>query len=123
MIIQDAFGPFSDSAAASGSDPFTFPSNIAESMAADDSSFGDFGDFGDFQSAHASSSGEDGEREGEEHDGSNGSIGDSGEMTPTADSWSFASVSSAGSVEEEAGGSGSVGRLSESPKDREGRTA
>ena len=79
---QDAFGPFSDSAAASGSDPFTFPSNIAESMAADDSSFGDFGDFGDFQSAGADEP-------------------EDGELTPTTGSWTFASSTSSAQSDDE----------------------
>ena len=90
--VQDAFGPFSDSAAASGSDPFTFPSNIAESMAADDSSFGDFGDFGDFQSASGSF--------------------EEGVLTPTgADSWSFASASSTSSLDEAERRPGETGRV------------
>lgn len=92
---DDAFGPFSDSAAASGTDPFTFPSS--EELI-EDTTFDSFGEFGDFQSA------------------SGGSLEDSGNLTPTADSWSFASISSTGSEE------GSV-RLSESPKDKETRTA
>jgi serine/threonine-protein phosphatase 6 regulatory subunit 3 len=64
---NDTFGPFSDSAAASGSDPFTFRSSFTE----DDSAFDTFGDFGDFQSAQ------------------------DGELTPTAGSWTFTSGSSA----------------------------
>ena len=51
-----------------------------------DSSFDSFGDFGDFQSAHVSGS---------------ASFEDEGTLTPTgADSWSFASASSAGSFDE-----------------------
>ncbi|KAF7799614.1 hypothetical protein EIP86_010852 [Pleurotus ostreatoroseus] len=93
---DDAFGPFSDAAAASGSDPFTFPANMAEE--ANEDNFDGFGDFGDFQSA-------------------GGSVEDSGDLTPTADSWSFASISSTGSEE-----GGSIGRLSESPQDKDSRT-
>ena len=66
-----------------------------------ESSFDSFGDFGEFQSATAST----------------GSLEGDGTLTPTgADSWSFASISSTGSEE------GSV-RLSESPQDKETRTA
>jgi serine/threonine-protein phosphatase 6 regulatory subunit 3 len=64
---NDAFGPFSDSAAASGEDPFTFPSSFAD----EDSTFDTFGDFGEFQTAR------------------------DGELTPTAGSWTFTSGLSA----------------------------
>ena len=64
---HDAFGPFSDSAVASGADPFSFPSSFAE----EDPNFDTFGDFGDFQSAQ------------------------DGELTPTTGSWTFASGSTA----------------------------
>jgi len=77
---DDGFGPFSD-AAASGTDPFTFPSSFSDEL--DESAlFDTFGDFGEFQSGS----------------GSTGSIsGDaSGELTPTGDSWTFASASSSG---------------------------
>jgi len=96
---DDTFGPFSDAAAASGSEPFNFSSTIAEETA--ETSFDSFGDFGDFQSAGSSSM----------------SLDDSGALTPTADSWSFTSISSTGSEED------SIGRLSESPQEREIRTA
>ncbi|KAI0345113.1 SAPS-domain-containing protein [Trametopsis cervina] len=96
---DDAFGPFADSAAASGTEPFTFSSSVAEE--ASDSSFDSFGDFGDFQSAGSGSL----------------TLEDSGTMTPTADSWSFTSISSTGSEED------SIGRLSESPQERGIRTA
>ena len=66
-----------------------------------EASFDGFGDFGDFQSAGAGSA----------------SLEDSGTLTPTADSWSFTSISSTGSEE------GSIGRLSESPQEKEFRTA
>ncbi|KAI0736702.1 SAPS-domain-containing protein, partial [Fomitopsis betulina] len=54
---DDTFGPFSDSAAASGSDPFTFASAAAEEPEhLEDAAFSDsFGDFGDFQSAGSGS--------------------------------------------------------------------
>lgn len=69
---DDAFGPFSDSAAASGADPFTFSPSISEDLE-DAAGFDSFGnDFGEFHAA-----------------------GD-GETTPTAESWSFTSVSSGG---------------------------
>lgn len=71
---DDGFGPFSDAAAASGTDPFTFSSSLSDEL--DDSSFESFGDFGDFQ-------------------------GGSGELTPTGDSWTFASASSSGTSESE----------------------
>ncbi|EGO21202.1 hypothetical protein SERLADRAFT_452336 [Serpula lacrymans var. lacrymans S7.9] len=64
---EDNFGPFSDSAAANGSDPFTFSSSFSEDM--EDSSFDSFGDFGDFHSAQ------------------------DGELTPTAGSWTLTSGS------------------------------
>ncbi|OSD08435.1 SAPS-domain-containing protein [Trametes coccinea BRFM310] len=80
---DDGFGPFSDTAAASGSDPFTFASASVTEEFMEDSSFDSFGDFGDFQSA-----------------GSN-SFEAEGTLTPTgADSWSFASASSGGSFED-----------------------
>ncbi|CDO73666.1 hypothetical protein BN946_scf185014.g136 [Trametes cinnabarina] len=80
---DDGFGPFSDSAAASGSDPFTFASSSVTEEFMEDSTFDSFGEFGDFQSA-----------------GSN-SFEAEGTLTPTgADSWSFASASSAGSFED-----------------------
>ena len=61
---DDSFGPFSDSAASSRSDPFNLSSSFSEEV-----SFDSFGDFGDFHSA-----------------------GD-GETTPTAESWTFTSGS------------------------------
>ncbi|KZP10869.1 SAPS-domain-containing protein [Athelia psychrophila] len=66
---NDAFGPFSDSAASNVTDPFTFSSSFTE----DDAAFDSFGDFGDFQSA-----------EDQDQDG---------ELTPTAGSWTFTSGS------------------------------
>ncbi|TFK46656.1 SAPS-domain-containing protein [Heliocybe sulcata] len=70
---DDNFGPFSDSAAATRSDPFTFSSSFNDEM--EHASFDDFGDFGDFQGAGESD----------------------GELTPTAGSWSFTSSESGGS--------------------------
>ena len=70
MFSQDTFGPFSDSAAVSNSDAFF--SSLSDEM--EDSTFDNFGDFGDFQSASPTQD---------------------GELTPTAESWSFASDSSA----------------------------
>jgi serine/threonine-protein phosphatase 6 regulatory subunit 3 len=67
VLKDDGFGPFSDSAAASRSDPFNASSSFTEDI--QEISFDSFGDFGDFQSA-----------------------GD-GETTPTAGSWTFASGS------------------------------
>ncbi|KIJ68898.1 hypothetical protein HYDPIDRAFT_105412 [Hydnomerulius pinastri MD-312] len=69
---DDGFGPFSDSAAAGPSDPFTFSSSSFSSSFSSDESF----DFGDFQSGDS-----DGPRDGE--------------LTPTAGSWTFASGSEA----------------------------
>ena len=66
---DDSFGPFSDSAATSSSDPFTFTSSFSSSYSSDDSF-----DFGDFQSGDS-----DGPKDGE--------------LTPTAGSWTFASNS------------------------------
>ncbi|KAI0362567.1 SAPS-domain-containing protein [Trametes cingulata] len=97
---DDAFGPFSDTAA-SGSDPFTFSSTTTEEFM-EDNSFDSFGDFGDFQSA-----------------GSN-SFEAEGTLTPTgADSWSFASVSSAGSFEDNF----AERRTSDAGRDQDERTA
>ncbi|TFY80035.1 hypothetical protein EWM64_g3980 [Hericium alpestre] len=75
---EDAFGPFSDAAAASGSDPFSFSSHLAEDIG--EASFDSFGDFGEFKS----------------------SADADGETTPTAGSWTFASNSSTGSTEDAA---------------------
>ncbi|KAF8867842.1 SIT4 phosphatase-associated protein-domain-containing protein [Mucidula mucida] len=60
---DDAFGPFSDSAAVSSNDAFF--TSLSDEMA--ESSFESFGDFGEFQGAA------------------------DGELTPTAGSWTFAS--------------------------------
>ncbi|KAH8106931.1 SAPS-domain-containing protein [Cristinia sonorae] len=91
---DDTFGPFSDSAAASGTDPFTFTSDMSDDIT-EETSFDSFGEFGDFQSA-------------ESIEGPPGG----------ADSWSFASLSSSSSIDD----ASSIGRMSESPKDSE-RTA
>ncbi|KAI0693353.1 SIT4 phosphatase-associated protein-domain-containing protein [Cytidiella melzeri] len=96
---DDAFGPFADSAAADGSEPFNFSSSMSEDVV--ETSFDGFGDFGDFQSAGSGSL----------------TLEDNGTLTPTADSWSFTSISSTGSEDD------SIGRLSESPQDSEIRTA
>ena len=81
-ILQDTFGPFSDAAAASGSDQFTFASASAEEPEhLEDASFESFGDFGDFQSADSGSA-----------DGGG------------AGSWTLASSSSTGSLDEFGGG-------------------
>jgi serine/threonine-protein phosphatase 6 regulatory subunit 3 len=67
--LQDAFGPFADTHAASGDDPFTFSTSFSDEM--EDSSFdsSSFGEFGEFQSAQ------------------------DGELTPTTGSWTFAGTS------------------------------
>ena len=90
----DAFGPFSDSAAANETDPFTFSSSFTE----DDATFDSFGDFGDFQSA------------------------DDGELTPTAGSWTLASGSSA-SDGWSSEGSGYIEDSTNDPDARDRRTA
>ncbi|KAH9931705.1 SAPS-domain-containing protein [Epithele typhae] len=97
---RDAFGPFSDTAATPSNDPFSFATTTSDDFM-NESAFESFGDFGDFQSASTSS------------------FEDEGTLTPTgADSWSFASVSSAGSMEE-------VERRTEDPisEDEHERTA
>ncbi|KAK7038262.1 SIT4 phosphatase-associated protein-domain-containing protein [Favolaschia claudopus] len=66
---DDGFGPFSDAAAANGSDPFTFSSSFSDEM--EDTAFDSFADFGEFNSPPAD-----------------------GELTPTAGSWTFTSGSS-----------------------------
>ncbi|KAH7929628.1 SAPS-domain-containing protein, partial [Leucogyrophana mollusca] len=81
---DDGFGPFSDSAAASGSDPFTFSSFSSEEI--EDTSFDSFGDFGDFQTSPAKD----------------------GELTPTGGSWTFTS----GSESETEFGKGSLEEIS-----------
>ncbi|KAF7337855.1 Extragenic suppressor of kinetochore protein 1 [Mycena venus] len=68
---DDGFGPFSDAAAADGSDPFTFSSSFSDEM--EDTAFDSFADFGEFSAA---------------------SPPQDGELTPTAGSWTFASDSS-----------------------------
>ncbi|KAJ7029390.1 SIT4 phosphatase-associated protein-domain-containing protein [Mycena alexandri] len=68
---DDGFGPFSDAAAADGSDPFTFSSSFSDEM--EDTAFDSFADFG---SEFSSSPPQD------------------GELTPTAGSWTFTSGSS-----------------------------
>lgn len=89
---DDTFGPFSDAAAANGADPFTFSTGYTEEVI-EDGAFDSFGDFGDFQSAGSEAS------------------------PPTgADSWSFASASSAGSYDE-------GGRGADTVKDHAERTA
>ena len=89
--MQDTFGPFSDAAAASGSDPFTFASaSVEEPEHLEDVSFESFGDFGDFQSAESGSSADGG----------------------GANSWTFASTSSTGSLDE-FGGGGSPQQMAE----------
>jgi len=65
---DDGFGPFSDAAAADGSDPFTFSSSFSDEM--EDTAFDSFADFGEFSAA---------------------SPPKDGELTPTAGSWTFAS--------------------------------
>ncbi|EJF66213.1 SAPS-domain-containing protein [Dichomitus squalens LYAD-421 SS1] len=100
---DDAFGPFSDSAAANGSDPFTFETTTAADGFMNDSSFESFGDFGDFQTAGSDS------------------FGDGGSLTPTgADSWSFASASSTGSFDE---AGGLERRSAEGNREQDERTA
>ncbi|KAF5373617.1 hypothetical protein D9758_000980 [Tetrapyrgos nigripes] len=69
---DDGFGPFSDSSAVGGADPFTFSSSSSDEM--DDFGGDSFGDFGDFQS------GDDGESDGQ--------------LTPTAGSWTEFGISS-----------------------------
>ena len=114
MGAQDAFGPFSDAAAASGADPFTFAGALSEELVVEDAAFDGFGDFGDFQSAGSAGGGGNGSGSGSS---SSGALEHSGDLTPTADGWSFASISSTGSEE------GSIRGLSESPKDKpEART-
>ncbi|KAJ7137920.1 SIT4 phosphatase-associated protein-domain-containing protein [Mycena epipterygia] len=68
---DDGFGPFSDAAAADGSDPFTFSSSFSDEM--EDTAFDSFADFGEFSGA---------------------SPPQDGELTPTAGSWTFTSDSS-----------------------------
>lgn len=71
---DDTFGPFSDSAAASGADPFTFSPTLADDLE-DAAGFDAFGtEFGEFH-------------------GGDPPAGD-GETTPTAETWSFTSGSS-----------------------------
>jgi serine/threonine-protein phosphatase 6 regulatory subunit 3 len=77
---DDSFGPFSDSAAASRSDPFNLSASFSDDI--QEVSFDSFGDFGDFQS------------------------GGDGETTPTAGSWTFASGSSHSSPSDAGDGSG-----------------
>ena len=52
LMQDDGFGPFSDSAATSDADPFTFSTSFSREL--DDSTFDTFGDFGEFQAASGS---------------------------------------------------------------------
>jgi hypothetical protein len=72
-LKDDAFGPFSDSAA-TGEDAFTFSSSIVEDIG-ENSAFDDFGAFGDFQGAGS---------------------GAGGQGTPAGESWSSLAGSSVG---------------------------
>jgi hypothetical protein len=62
-LQEDAFGPFSDSAA-TGEDPFSFSSSVVDELG-DSATFDDFGAFGDFQSSN-----------------------NEGQLTPTGEIWS-----------------------------------
>ncbi|TFK68279.1 SAPS-domain-containing protein [Pluteus cervinus] len=141
---DDGFGPFSDSAAVSHSDPFTFPSSFSADEI-EDSSFDNFGDFGDFQSATATTSNSItnpnplgsgpaapanpgttaevngfGSNFGDDYHGGvhdrEDTSSNGGDLTPTAGSWTFAS----GSV-------GSIGSadssLSEDQEERNGTSS
>lgn len=79
-LMQDGgFGPFSDSAATSDADPFTFSTSFSREL--DDSTFDTFGDFGEFQAA----SGGDGDQGRGSRGGSDlsdsGAFGDLGDST------------------------------------------
>lgn len=74
---DDGFGPFSDSAANSDADPFTFSTSFSREL--DDSAFDTFGDFGEFQATPNGS--------GEQGHGSRGSdLSDSGAFGDLGDS-------------------------------------
>jgi hypothetical protein len=97
---DDGFGPFSDVAAVSGADPFTFADRFGDEN--EDISFDSFGDFGEFQAAGV------GHGDGEMGDFHAASPSD-GEMTPTG-SWTFASRGSftdSDGSSEDGGGTGS----------------
>lgn len=75
---DDGFGPFSDSAATSDADPFTFSTTLSRELD-DSTTFDTFGDFGEFQ---ATPSGD-----GEQGHGSRGSdLGDSSAFADLGDS-------------------------------------
>jgi len=93
--MQDGgFGPFSDSAATSDADPFTFSTSFSREL--DDSTFDTFGDFGEFQTA----SGSDTERGRSSRGGGDlsdsGAFGDLGDSTGSGD---FGEMGAAGSGE------------------------
>lgn len=111
---DDGFGPFSDSAVTSDTDPFTLSASFSREL--DDSTFDTFGDFGEFQTA---SGGSGGARHGSQggsdvsDSGPFGDLGDStgsngfgeivgtgsGEMVSSWDSWTITTAS--GSFAEE----------------------
>jgi hypothetical protein len=93
--VQDnGFGPFSDSAATSDADPFTFSTSFSREL--DDSTFDTFGDFGEFQAA----SGSDTERGHGSRGGSNLSdSGAFGDLGNSAGSSGFCEMGGAGSGE------------------------
>ena len=113
LTQDDGFGPFSDSAATSDADPFTFSTSFSREL--DDSTFDTFGDFGEFQTSPQGEGGVgQGSRGSETSDsgvfadlvdstGSNGfgeMIGTgSGEMGSSWDSWTITTAS--GSFAEE----------------------
>lgn len=110
---DDGFGPFSDSAATSDADPFTFSTSFSREL--DDSTFDTFGDFGEFQTASGgvSEAGHGSRGSGTSDSGAFGDLGDStgsngfgeivgtgsGEMISSWDSWTITTAS--GSFAEE----------------------
>lgn len=113
LMQDDGFGPFSDSAATSDADPFTFSTSFSREL--DDSTFDTFGDFGEFQTTPGGVGGVGhGSRGSDASDssafgdlgGSTGSNGfgeivgtGSGEMVSSWDSWTITTAS--GSFAEE----------------------
>ena len=71
---DDGFGPFTDTAATSDADPFTFSTSFSREL--DDSTFDTFGDFGEFQAA---SGGGQGPGSGGSDLGDSGAFGDLGD--------------------------------------------
>lgn len=94
LMQDDGFGPFSDSAATSDADPFTFSTSFSREL--DDSTFDTFGDFGEFQAA---SSGDAGQGHGSRGGGDISDSGAFGDLGDSTGSGGFGEMGGVGSGE------------------------